>query len=178
MRLSDRELAVTALIEREAGAVLDYFLRRTATSEDAADLLGEALLVVWRRERSIPDDPTRARMWLFGVARKVLSGQRRSSTRRAALTQRLADELAVQSAAPDDGGLTTQVRGLLELLDDVDQEIIRLVYWDGFSLIDAAEILSMRPATVRSRHARARAKLRAWLTSDAPAENARSAVSG
>lgn len=162
-RAKDRAVAVTELVEREAGSLLDYFLRRTARAEDAADLLGETLLVVWRRERSIPEDPTKARMWMFGIARKVLAGQRRSGTRRAALTHRLAAELTVQSPTSDDDSLTTEVRTLIDRLDDVDQEIIRLVYWDGFTLIQAAEILDMRPATVRSRHARARAKLRTWL---------------
>ncbi|WP_243075535.1 RNA polymerase sigma factor [Microbacterium sp. SS28] len=158
--------AVTELVEREAGSLLDYFLRRTTTPADAADLLGETLLVVWRRERSIPDDPTKARMWLFGVARKVFAGQRRTHARRTALTQRLGEELSVQGSAPDDGDLTARVRSVLELLDEIDQEIIRLAYWDGFSLAEVAEILSMRPATVRSRHARARAKLRSWLDAE------------
>lgn len=153
---------ISALVEREAGSLLDYFRRRTSKPEDAADLLGDTLLIVWRREKSIPDDPTRARMWLFGVARKVLSGQRRSTRRRSALAERLGTELASYPSAPDDEA-AIGIRSLIELLDEVDQEIIRLVYWDGFSLIEAAEILSMRPATVRSRHSRARVRLRSAM---------------
>jgi RNA polymerase sigma-70 factor (ECF subfamily) len=77
----DRGAEVSALVERETGSLLNYFLRRTVTAEDAADLLGETFLVIWRRERSMPADVTQARMWMFGIAKKVLSGQRRSSTR-------------------------------------------------------------------------------------------------
>lgn len=160
---ADRRARISELVEREAGDVLDYFLRRTATPEDAADLLGETLLVVWRRERAVPDDPIQARMWMFGVARKVLSGQHRSRRRREALTARLAAELTVSMPAAPGAGL----RDLIErLLDETDREIIELVYWDGFSLAEAASILGLRPGTVRSRHARARAKLRGAL--DAP----------
>ena len=155
-----RSARISELVEREAGDVLDYFLRRTTTAEDAADLLGETLLVVWRRERAVPDDPIQARMWMFGVARKVLSGQHRSRRRREALTARLAAELTVaMPAAP-----ATGLRDLIErLLDETDQEIIELVYWDGFGLAEAASILGLRPGTVRSRHARARAKLKEAL---------------
>lgn len=155
----DRGAEVGKLIERESGSLLDYFLRRTAAPEDAADLLGETLLVVWRREASIPADETESRMWLFGIARKVLSGQRRSTTRRSALTDRLITELTSQDrTARDDVG--AGVREVIGLLDEKDQEIIKLVYWDGFNLAEVAQLLHSRPATIRSRHARARTKLR------------------
>ena len=52
----------------------------------------------------------------------------------------------------------------LEALSTGDREIIQLVHWDGFSLAEAAKILGKKPATVRSRYSRARAKLRADLT--------------
>ncbi len=160
-----RHRAVTALVEREAMALLDYFLRRTSTSDDAADLLGDTLVVIWRREHSIPDDPTRARMWMFGVARKVLAGQRRSNRRRAALTERLADELRSRPAPPPEDD-TLQLRTALEALSETDQEIMRLVYWDGFSLAEVAELLHIPAATARSRHARASAKLRDLMAID------------
>jgi RNA polymerase sigma-70 factor (ECF subfamily) len=152
---------VARLVERDGGRVLDYFIRRTASADDAADLLGETLLVVWRKERAVPADPTEARMWLFGVARKVLLGQYRSARRRAALSDRLALELAVD--APRDDQLGDELRSLIAKLHPTDQEIVRLVYWDGFSLAEAAVILKMPAATVRSRHARARARLREEL---------------
>ncbi|GAB3552252.1 sigma-70 family RNA polymerase sigma factor [Arthrobacter tumbae] len=146
-------------MERESGSLLNYFLRRTAAAEDAADLLGETLLIVWRRESSIPGDENQSRMWLFGIARKVLSGQRRSTNRRSALTNRLITELTANDrTVTDDVG--EGVREVIGLLDEKDQEIIRLVYWDGFTLTEVAQLLHSRPATIRSRHARARTKLR------------------
>lgn len=76
---------VPALVARESSALLAYFARRVTPVEDAADLLGDTLVIVWRRQSSIPGDETRARMWLYGVARKVLSTHRRSTGRRHAL---------------------------------------------------------------------------------------------
>lgn len=162
----DRGREVGDLVEREAASILKYFLRRTANAEDAADLLGETLLIVWRRERSIPGDHVRSRMWMYGIARKVLAGQHRSARRRTALTQRLGEELVTLHPAPaDDEG--AEVRAALRILTETDQEIIRLHYWEGFTLAEIAELLGAREGTVRSRHARARARLRAQLGVDA-----------
>lgn len=155
---------ISGLVGREAPALFDYFARRVDQTEDAADLLGDTLMVVWRRSSSIPDDETRARMWLYGVARKVLSTHRRSAARRNSLAERLRLELAVKSPTiSHDNDIHDHVRSLLSDLDKIDQEIIGLVYWEGFSLIEVARIMSLRPGTVRSRHSRARAELRAAL---------------
>jgi RNA polymerase sigma-70 factor, ECF subfamily len=151
--------SVTALVEREAPGLLAYFARRTSSPEDAADLLGDTLVVIWRRENSLPEDETKARMWLFGVARKVLSGHRRGARRRSALSARLRTRLASTPAAQS-GEDSDEVRELIADLSEIDREIIRLVYWEGFTLAEIAGIMSMRPGTVRSRHARAISKLR------------------
>ena len=155
------QVDVRAFIEREAPGILAYFARR-ADRDDAADLLGETLVVVWRRVATIPSDEERARMWLYGVARKVLSQHRRSSVRRTALAERLRLELSEQPATVDPTE-HDEVRAHIAALPEVDREIIELVYWEGFSLTEVASVLGMRQATVRSRHFRARAALKAAL---------------
>ena len=155
---------VVGLVEREAPRLLDYFARRVHHREDAADLLGDTLVVVWRRESSIPVDEVHARMWLYGVARKVLSSQRRSSTRRNALAERLRESIAETTTPERDA--RAHVRSLVATLPAVDREIIGLVYWEGFSLVEVATIMSMPAATVRSRHARARERLRTLLSAE------------
>jgi DNA-directed RNA polymerase specialized sigma24 family protein len=93
---------VAALAEREAPRLLSYFERRVGVREDAADLLGETLLVLWRRSSDIPASDIEAAMWLFGVARRVLAGHRRGGKRRLALAERLRNELAVTSDMTDE----------------------------------------------------------------------------
>jgi RNA polymerase sigma-70 factor (ECF subfamily) len=150
-----------ALVQQEAPGLLDYFGRRCSSSEDAADLVSETLLVIWRRAKAIPTDDTEARMWMFGAARKVLATHRRSVGRRAGLADKLAASVPPPKATDEHDGL----RELIGALGDPDREIVRLFYWERFSLIEVASILGMRDATVRSRMARARAKLRAQLES-------------
>jgi len=102
-------------------------------------------------------------MWMFGVARLTLSTHRRSRRRRDNLHERLRQELEVASVdeAPD----VTEVLAVVHDLDPLDQEIIKLVHWDGFTQADAARLLEMPAATVRSRYFRARGVLRSRLES-------------
>lgn len=151
---------VESFIRREAPALLAYFERRVAHS-DAPDLFGETLLVIWRRVDSLPVDEQEARMWLYGVARRVLSSSRRGSVRRQALVQRLRDEAATDP--PPQHSRDSELDAALAALSPVDAEIIRLLHWDGFTLAEIAQHLGRPPGTIRSRYSRARALLRSTL---------------
>ena len=63
-----------------AQPLLGYLLRRTASPEDAADLLAEAMTIVWTQRRALPPEAER-RPWLFGIARNLLAQHRRQRTR-------------------------------------------------------------------------------------------------
>lgn len=161
MASSDVEERVQRLVAANAQALLGYFMRRVQQPEDAADLLGDTLLVIWRKPRSVPADDTEARMWLFGVARRVLSTQRRGQHRRDALLDRLRSQLSISTS--ELGTQQLELRAALEQLDPVDQEIIRLVHWDGFTQTEVARLLRLPEGTVRSRQHRARQRLRSLL---------------
>lgn len=167
MARADAQLA--GLIRANAPDLLAYFVRRVEHRADAADLLGDTLLVVWRKVRRLPVDDDQARMWMFGIARRVLSGHHRSRRRHGKLLERLRQELRVLPSDVDER--VVDVRRCLSELDPTDQEIIRLVHWDGFSQVEVAALLGMPEGTVRSRHARARQRLAALLDADSPARS-------
>ncbi|NGN92523.1 sigma-70 family RNA polymerase sigma factor [Nocardioides sp. KC13] len=147
-----------------APTLLAYFVRRVVSAEDAADLLGETLLQLWRRADALLDDPHDARMYAFGVARNVLRGHRRTNQRRSALAGRLRSELSsVDEVAHPADERVMDLRAALDRLKPIDQEILRLVHWDGLSLVETATVIGMREATVRSRYHRVRARLRQQL---------------
>lgn len=158
--------ALIAAFEANASDLLSYLGRRVG-ADDAGDLLGEAMVVAWRRVRELPQDPERARMWLFGVARGTLLNHARGERRRWALADRLRGHTAdTLSAAPADAG--ADVRDAIDRLDPDLAEIVRLVHWDGFSLVDAAGLLGISASTVRGRYQRAKTDLRAALSIEAP----------
>ncbi|GGD76881.1 RNA polymerase sigma factor [Microbacterium murale] len=158
---SEDTLDLPRLIEGSKRALFAYFARRVVSTDDAADLTSEVLLTMWRKVDSMPSEPVEARMWAFGIARNVLANHRRGIARRRKLSERLKGEALVSG---DERPVRDDVWEALRALSETDREIIQLVHWDGFSLVDAAKILGKKPATVRSRYSRARAKLRADLT--------------
>ncbi|MEZ0143061.1 MULTISPECIES: RNA polymerase sigma factor [Microbacterium] len=161
------DAALIGAFEACAPDLLAYLARRVG-ADDAGDLLGETMVVAWRRVRHLPDDPERARMWLFGVARKSLLNHARGERRRRALHERVRGEGEGSrlQAPPADGG--AEVRDAIARLDPDLAEVIRLVHWDGFSLTDAAALLGVPASTVRGRHQRAKTLLRAALSVEAP----------
>ncbi|WP_298753151.1 RNA polymerase sigma factor [uncultured Serinicoccus sp.] len=161
------ETRLEVLAAELAPALLQYFVRRTDPPADAADLLSETLLVMTRRSADLPADDEQARMWAFGVARRVLSTHRRGKKRHAAMLNQLREHLWVQDRQPRVGDEQDRVLSALRTLPQLDQEIVRLIHWDGFSQVEVAKMLGRPPGTIRSRYARARSTLKAELQSSA-----------
>lgn len=159
---ADRRVEIRGCLTQNSDDLLAYFERRVHVCEDAADLLGETLLQVWRRHDALPEDPTRQRMWLFTIAAHVLANHRRSGRRRLALADRLRDQMAVTPMQPDLGEQTA-IRDAVMHLRDAHRELIMLIHWDGFTVVEAAEILGLNPSTARGRYAAARMALRETL---------------
>ena len=154
--------AVRATLREASADLLAYFVRRVASHEDAADLYGETMLTAWRKIDKLPVEPERQRMWLFVIAAHTLSNHRRTSRRRLDLTDRLRDVLATATTTPDIQG-THAVRDAVLRLHDAQRELVMLIHWDGFTIVEAAEILGLNASTARSRYAAARTTLREAL---------------
>ncbi|WP_233197583.1 RNA polymerase sigma factor [Cryobacterium sp. Y57] len=161
-----------SVVEENARDLLTYFARRATVLDDAADLVSETMLTAWRRVRDLPVDPQGARMWLFGIARRVLANYHRGQRRGDALAERLRLELAVAQTAR--GYLAsneqTEIRAAVAQLPPKLREITALVHWEGFTLTEAAQIIGIPASTARGRYATARAALRDLLKVDAVAE--------
>ena len=69
---------------------LQRYLRRRTDDATADDVLGDVLLVLWRRLDDVPDDATLP--YAYGVARGCLANSQRSAARQLRLVQRLARE--------------------------------------------------------------------------------------
>ena len=159
---SDR---ASRIVTQEAPALLAYFKRRVSEPEDAADLVAQTLLIVWKRVDALPDDSTEARMWLFGIARLTYRQHLRGRRRHVALADALRENLSRHATDVIDAvdGRHLDLRAALATLPEIDREIVRLVHWDGFTLEQVAAHLGKPAGTIRSRYHRARARLRSAL---------------
>lgn len=157
MRSGGARGRLTTALRESSDDLLRYFLRRL-DPEDAADALADAMAIAWTRVDALPAAPEEARMWLFGIARNVLLHARRGTIRRSQLAERLRSTLSTRSAPGADRGV--EIRDAIDRLDDDLAELVRLVHWDGFALVDAARLLGIPASTARGRYQRAKEALR------------------
>jgi len=153
--MSDEKEQFEALFHDTRAALLGYLTRR-APVEDAADLLSEVYLVAWRRRADLPDGDER-RLWLFGVARRLLAEHHRRSLVRADVPPAAEPQPATGSTGDDPRGLV--VRQALASLGDLDRELVTLTTWEGLSPAEAARVVGITAGTARVRLHRARARL-------------------
>ena len=75
MAAEERVERFTELYEESAPALLAYALRRTASSEDAADAVAETFGIAWRRFDQLPQGESSV-LWLYATARRVIANQK------------------------------------------------------------------------------------------------------
>jgi RNA polymerase sigma-70 factor (ECF subfamily) len=146
--------------------IYGYALRRAPTQEHAADVASETFTVAWRRLADVPDGHE-ARLWLYGVAQRVLANTRRGERRRSLLVEKLGAVAAEQLAATAERAadpLGAQVREALDALPAIDREVLVLTAWEQLTPGEIALVLDVPAATVRTRLHRARTRLRTQLT--------------
>lgn len=170
-----RRARFRALFQAESRALLGYALRRTGRPEDAADVVAEVFLVAWRRVDDVPAGDE-ARLWLYGVARRVVANHRRGARRRERLGDLLRHEVRVAlPPEPDREDATADaVRAALGRVPADDRELLHLTAWEGLTPTQIATVTGAPPATVRTRLHRARRRLRHELEREQdPATRAR-----
>jgi RNA polymerase sigma-70 factor (ECF subfamily) len=112
--------------------------------------VAETFLVCWRKLERVPEEPL---PWLYAVARKTLANQRRQAARQP--TPALVETSAVAAPFHDDPGLGAAFSRLSER----DQEVLRLVAWEGLLLREAATVLGCSAVACRVRFHRAKTRL-------------------
>jgi GDPmannose 4,6-dehydratase len=136
------------------------YVRRRAGDGEFSDIVAQVFCVAWRRFDAVPAAPD-DRLWLYGVARRIVADHRRSDLRRMRLRQRLTAGLPRPTDLADSFELLqSQVEAAMEELRPVEREVIRLVIWEGFSHAEAATRLGCSPNAVEVRYRRARTRFR------------------
>lgn len=153
------------------------FVRRRTHDDQVADIVIETFAIAWKRFDTIDDD---ALPWLYTVARNLL----RNAARRVDTEQRhrLADTGLIEARLMDDGRLASggerpveeqvleaeAMRRAFAQLSEHDQEVLRLVGWDGLTSEQAARVLDCTRGAFVVRLHRARKRLSAHLEDERP----------
>jgi RNA polymerase sigma-70 factor (ECF subfamily) len=152
-RLPEDRLRFEALVT-EVYQPLQRYLCRRIDFASADDVLGDVLLVMWRRVDDIPAEAALA--WCYGVARGCLANKRRGADRHLKLVRRLASEL--EPTIPSDDPL---LREALNRLPEADREVLRLWAWEYLPPREIAIVLGISPNAASIRLHRATKKLKA-----------------
>jgi RNA polymerase sigma factor (sigma-70 family) len=158
--VDDRRTAFEMLFARHHTAVLRYVERRVDDREQARELTMDCFEIAWRRFD--PALPFRL-PWLLQTARNIIGDSyRRRSRERAGFPDLVA---AARTAAANHNVTFDHVELELALhrLRPADREVLELVYWDGLSAAEVADVLGCRTPAAWKKISRAREALRALL---------------
>lgn len=160
----NRDAVIAALFEAHFEPLLAYARRRTPQLSDAEDLVAETFSVAWRRLDRLPQAREQQLPWLYGVARHLLANQRRGVARRLRLMERLRSTFI----APPGRDPVPEVVAAVAALPERDQELLRLIAWEGLTHAEVALVLGISPNAVAIRVHRARERLRRSLKGLSP----------
>ena len=154
-------LAMQVLFARHHVRVFRFVLRMVRDEAAAEDLISEVFLDVWRQAGKF-EGRAAVSTWLLAIARfKALSVLRRKPEQE--LDEAAAEAIEDTSDTPD---VTLEkkekgelIRKCLTSLSAEHREIIDLVYYHEKSVEEAAEIVGIPEATVKTRMFYARKKL-------------------
>ena len=162
---STEEVAFRQLFQTTYPKLAGYVRRRLFDLNAADDVVSEVYATAWRRRTDLTPgrDPL---PWLYGIAGNTLRNQWRADSRRLRLVDRLEAEPA-PAAVPDPGAdgdaSSARIRDALARLTFDDQEVLRLVAWEGLSHAEVGEILDCSTNAVGIRIHRARLRLEQQL---------------
>ena len=166
-------VAVAPLFPRYGDRLYNHCFRATGDWADAEDAVATVFLEVWRHRHRVRLHEGSALPWLYGVATNVcrnLTRSRRRRLRALALLPRPEAEPDHAEEVLDRHGATDRMRSVLDAISELpprEREVLGLVVWSGLTYEQAAAALDVPVGTVRSRLARARARLGTLTTEGA-----------
>jgi RNA polymerase sigma-70 factor (ECF subfamily) len=157
-------LAVDELIDAHAEALYRYAFRLSGRTVDAEDLVQEAFTKAIQRIGQLRD-PGKARGWLFRILRNLYLHRVRDEKRVRTVPLEVGEAVARSEATPMAAVDPSALQAALDDLDESFRTPLILYYFEDFSYRDIAEQMDLPIGTVMSRLARAKAHLRARLSS-------------
>ncbi|MEO7402158.1 MAG: sigma-70 family RNA polymerase sigma factor [Burkholderiales bacterium] len=160
------QAAFRTLYEQFGRRVYAFLVHRFQHESLAEEIVSDTLLHVWNAPQSFRGESAFA-TWLIGVARfKMLERLRQ----RSALSEdhgEIDEDLLVEETGPDDVLAMRQrsegVRECLGALPPEQRECMHLAYYEGWTLEEIAELMTLKKETVGTRLFYARKKIQACL---------------
>lgn len=148
---SDGDRLLRTLHDEHGPALWRYVLSLTSGDPvQAQDVVQETLLRAWRNPQAFKPERGSPRAWLYTVARRIVVDEHRSARHRhEAVTEHVPEP---RIADPTEQIVDREVlRQALSRLTPEHGDVLRLCYYRGQSVAQAADGLGISPGTVKSR---------------------------
>ncbi len=158
--------AAASLYNRHGRQILAYLLGQLSDRQMAEEVLQDVMLAAWNGASRFRGDST-VKTWLMAIARiKVMSVRRKRTVEQISIDES-GDWLAWDGEGPSHiverrENEQTLRQALHELPAD-QREVLELVFYQGLSGPEAAEVMGVAAGTIKSRVFRAKQMLRGIL---------------
>ena len=164
--------AFEALYHGHQAGIYTYIRSQVREAELAADLTQQTFVRAWQSLKRLRAEGA-FRGWLHRIAANLVRDEVKSGRARLEITASAfpEDPLIAPDPGPDpeqialDGELRTAVRAALDTLSPEQRAAVVMHHLEGMPVHEIARAQGVRPGTVMSRLARARAALRTQLSS-------------
>ncbi len=134
---------------------LSLYVARRVPSAGVDDVVAASFVVAWKKF-AVVESPSLP--WLFRIASYEVANHRRTLRRFAGnVTLELVGDAPTRGGTDEFDG--SQVISAMQRLSGFDQEILRLIHWEGLTRSEAAEVLDLTTNAVNVRHHRALQRL-------------------
>lgn len=152
---------IEELVNGHQREIINFHFRFVGNRFDAEDLAQETFIKAYKKLDTLKD-PAKAKSWLYTIARNtVIDFFRKNKNKDIALGDALLENVAGTAVADYQSQainmeVSKELDRCIDKLVKEDRAIIKLLYYEGFSYKEIAELLRINENTLKSRLHRAR----------------------
>ena len=155
--------------------IIGFHYRFVGNLADAEDLAQETFIKAYKKINTLKDYK-KAKSWLYSIARNtVIDFFRKNKNKEVALSDALLESIAATAttaATYQEKAISNEISKELDRCIDrlvkEDRAIVRLLYYEGFSYKEIADLLNINENTLKSRLHRARKVLLEMIRTSKP----------
>jgi RNA polymerase sigma-70 factor, ECF subfamily len=157
----DRLQKIEELVKQYRREMVNFHFRFTGNRQDAEDLAQETFIKAYKKINTLKEQG-KERSWLYAIARNTaIDFFRKNKNRAIALEDTILENMAVATTVDFQEGIigneaAKELQKYVNKLINEDRAIVKLLYYEGFSYREIAELLKINENTLKSRLHRAR----------------------
>jgi RNA polymerase sigma-70 factor (ECF subfamily) len=157
------------IYNRFSGALFGTIIKWVKDGEVAENLLQEVFVKAWRNNFQYDETKGRLFTWLYNISRNVCIDYLRSKTFKNTKAANLSEDMGAlfgENLFAENQVETIGLKQLLDRLRKDEKDVIQVIYFNGFTQKEAAELLCLPLGTVKTRVNMAIKKLRRYFNAD------------